>query len=176
MPISIVQVNRERSLSGLAKRVYRIEGPGSAELTRRAEAALLAANPHLSERTSFRAGVTVLVPDVPGLDFSDEPRSAAREADGILGSIDRSLAALAEGALAALAEMEKQADGTVQELKTTKMQKIIEKNAPALLAEVPKVQEAAGKRAAEAKDRQTALASVLEKAKDDLAKLSKQLG
>jgi len=77
MPTTVATLGRERTLSTLARRVYQIEGRGSAELQRRAEAALLRANPRLSSAEGFRAGDKIVVPAVPGLERSRDEISAA---------------------------------------------------------------------------------------------------
>jgi hypothetical protein len=175
MPISVVQINRERSLAGVAKRAYRIEGADAAEKTRRAEAALLAANPHLGKRSGFKPGAHVLVSTVPGLDKADEAISAGKQAGAIVETVGRSLAELSKSAADALAGVEQQADQTVKNLKSAKLRKSIEKSVPALVPKLPAIQDAAAKRADKAKARQAALATVLERAQGDLAKLSKTL-
>lgn len=72
MPTNIATLGRERTIATLARRLYKIEGRGSAELQRRAEAALLAANPRLSSAEGFRAGSHVVVPTVSGLKYTAE--------------------------------------------------------------------------------------------------------
>lgn len=77
MPIAIAKLGRERTLATLARRVYRIEGEGSAERQRRAEAALLAANPRLATAAGFRHGAAVVVPPVAGLEHTADVAAAA---------------------------------------------------------------------------------------------------
>jgi hypothetical protein len=83
MPIAIARLDRERSVGGLARRVYVIEGEGSAERLREAEAALLAANPRLATPEAFRRGRPVRVPDVPGLRRRDVVESADADGKGL---------------------------------------------------------------------------------------------
>ncbi|WP_171174985.1 hypothetical protein [Ruegeria sp. HKCCD8929] len=64
----IVKLGRERTLSTLARKVFEIgTGAGSRDLLRRAEAALLAANPRLRSADGFRTGASIVVPAVAGL-------------------------------------------------------------------------------------------------------------
>jgi hypothetical protein len=77
MPTTIATLGRERTVATLARRVYQIEGRGSSELQRRAEAALIAANPRLSSSDGFRSGGQVVVPAVPGLTRTEEEVSTA---------------------------------------------------------------------------------------------------
>ena len=72
MPIKFATVNRERTLAGLARSIFGIKN--EPELQRRAEAALIKANPHLANAGRLQAGSTVVVPDVPGLSATDGVR------------------------------------------------------------------------------------------------------
>jgi hypothetical protein len=83
MPTTIATLGRERTVATLARRLYQIEGRGSAALQHRAEAALLAANPRLSSAEGFRSGERVVVPAVPGLTRTEEVTTAAAERDGL---------------------------------------------------------------------------------------------
>lgn len=67
MATAIARLEREKSLSTLAKRLYVIEGESAAADQKRAERALLRANPGLSSRRAFRAGRTIVVPSDVGL-------------------------------------------------------------------------------------------------------------
>lgn len=67
MATAIARLEREKSISTLAKRLYVIEGDNAAEAQKRAERALLRANPSLSNRKAFRAGRAVIVPADIGL-------------------------------------------------------------------------------------------------------------
>lgn len=77
MPTTIATLGRERTVATLARRLYRIEGRGSTDLQRRAEAALIAANPRLASAEGFRSGDRVVVPAVSGLERSTDEISAA---------------------------------------------------------------------------------------------------
>ena len=74
MPLKLATIGRQRTLSGLAKSLF--PSASSAEDHQRAEAALLKANPQLADRGGIAAGVTVVVPDVPGLRASEDAREA----------------------------------------------------------------------------------------------------
>jgi hypothetical protein len=83
MPTLIATLKRERDVSDLARRLCRIEGPGSAELQRRAEAALIAANPRLSSAEGFSSGGRIIVTAVPGLTRTDEVSTADPDDKGL---------------------------------------------------------------------------------------------
>lgn len=67
MATAIARLEREKSIATLAKRLYVIEGDNAAEAQKRAERALLRANPSLSNRKAFRSGRAVIVPADIGL-------------------------------------------------------------------------------------------------------------
>lgn len=67
MPTRIVTLGREKRLATLARKIFSIEGPNSAELQLRIEAALLRANPQLARKEAFQSGATIVVPQLPGL-------------------------------------------------------------------------------------------------------------
>jgi hypothetical protein len=62
MPLATARISRERTLSTLVRNLFVIEGPDAADQARRAEAALLRANPHLADRENFAAGTVVAIP------------------------------------------------------------------------------------------------------------------
>jgi len=79
MPTRIARLGRERTVATLARRVYMLDA-GDTEQQRRAEAALLAANPRLASKESFRSGAAIVVPAVRGLELSEiVARPASRE-------------------------------------------------------------------------------------------------
>lgn len=80
----IATLGRERTLATLARKVFQIDtGRGSADILRRAEAALLRANPRLSDPDGFRPGGTIVVPVLPGVDLSADVTVAAANGDGL---------------------------------------------------------------------------------------------
>jgi hypothetical protein len=94
MPTRIATLGRERTVATLARRLYQIEGEGKAELQRRAEAALLAANPRLATAEGFRSGGRVVVPAVAGLTLSKEAAAADASGAGLVSEASLRLQAL----------------------------------------------------------------------------------
>jgi len=66
----------EANVAELTRRLFDIKGQGAAETTRRTEAALLAANPHLADLTKIPAGTIVVIPDLPGSPVVRAPQTA----------------------------------------------------------------------------------------------------
>lgn len=69
MPLTRIHtLGRERSIATLARKVFDIQdASGAKDLQRRAEAALIAANPSLATPEGFKAGDRIIVPVVHGL-------------------------------------------------------------------------------------------------------------
>ena len=83
MPTKIATLGRERSIATLARRIYQIEGTGTNEMLRRAQAALLAKNPRLATASGFRSGDKIVVPAVAGLRMTKEVTTSAAKGEGL---------------------------------------------------------------------------------------------
>ena len=81
MALKVATIERQRTLAGLAKTLYAVKD--APELQKKAEEALVRANPHLAEEGKLKSGETVVVPDVKGLDRAKD--ATARFADDPLG-------------------------------------------------------------------------------------------
>ena len=84
MPTSVARLGREKRIATLARNVFVIEGPDKANQQRRAERALLKANPQLATEADFTAGASVIVPSVRGLRTTDRVSTTTAELDGLL--------------------------------------------------------------------------------------------
>ncbi len=87
MPLATARISRERTLSTLARNLFVFEGPDAADQVRRAEAALLRANPHLADRENFTAGTVVAIPADIG---NKRTERVAVRAEGIGGLLSES--------------------------------------------------------------------------------------
>jgi ubiquinone biosynthesis protein Coq4 len=56
----------EKDVADLASRLFEMKGRGSAEAYKKAEAALIAANPHLKDLAKLPEGTLIVVPSLPG--------------------------------------------------------------------------------------------------------------
>jgi seryl-tRNA(Sec) selenium transferase len=83
----------ERNLSELAGRLYRISGKGAGEVARKAEAALLDANPQLRTLGRLPEGTVLVVPEVKDAAPSDDVTSVAGAAVALVEGIRRDLTA-----------------------------------------------------------------------------------
>jgi hypothetical protein len=68
----------ESDVADITTRLFDIKGKGAAEKAKRTQAALLAANPHLSDLTNVPAGTIIMIPDLP-----DNPSVRAPQTAGI---------------------------------------------------------------------------------------------
>lgn len=94
MPTKIATIGRERTITTLARRLYKIDGQGRADVLRRAEAALIAANPRLSNATGFRSGMQIVVPAVSGVAHTEEVHRAKSDDKGLTSETTARLQAL----------------------------------------------------------------------------------
>lgn len=85
MPIAIAILGRERTIATLARKVFQLDASTGSALQRRAEAALLSANPRLATADGFRSGASIVVPSVEGLQPADTVAQADASGDGIGG-------------------------------------------------------------------------------------------
>ncbi|WP_299706810.1 hypothetical protein [uncultured Tateyamaria sp.] len=83
MPTRIATLGRERRIATLARRVFDIEGRPRGEAQRRAEMALLRANPQLATEAGFRPGASIVVPTVVGLRPTEAVSMARADARGL---------------------------------------------------------------------------------------------
>jgi hypothetical protein len=104
----IAMYEGEEKLSELARRLFRLKGVGASGRARRAEAALIEANPNLRNLDEVHDGTLLVVPDTADLELSEEiaPGGAARDTariveaslEGVAESLDVSASSLAESA------------------------------------------------------------------------------
>jgi hypothetical protein len=73
----------ETNVAELTTRLFDIKGQGAAETAKRTEAALLAANPHLTNLTRVPPGTLIMIPDLP-----DSPAVRAPQTAGIRPELD----------------------------------------------------------------------------------------
>jgi len=95
MPARIATLGRERTVAALARRLYTIDGRTKAEKQRRAEAALIRANPRLAGADGFRSGGRIVVPGISGLERSAEVSVAEPSGAGLTSETALRLQALA---------------------------------------------------------------------------------
>src|SRR3954470_22587737 len=107
----------ERKLADLAARVYRIEAPQVRAKTKAASDALLEANPELAQIAQLPQGTHVVVPEVEGLEPTDEAQAVETAATGSLGDeLRASLSGAATALLAAVDEHERVTSATLEVL------------------------------------------------------------
>lgn len=176
MPLMIAEVNRERTVAGLVRNLFDIRGEGSAELRRRAEEALVRANPRLIQPNAVRRGVAVVVPEVVGLNLTDRVRGLDSENTGpVTERLEKDLQDLGALAETGLAAAKTQSAETVKHLKDKQLIDQISKEAPDLGKRIPELQESAETRRKEIDRRVEGIDRLLEMASEDLARFSRQL-
>lgn len=99
--MQIVTLDKDSKMSAVVTRSYRIEGAGSMAARKRAEAALVEANPHLADLSTVPAGTVVVVPEVAGLARAPAASPADEAVSALATALRRSLDDVTEGAMAA---------------------------------------------------------------------------
>jgi len=158
----------ERSVSELVGRLYEIEGPGSKDVAKQAETALLDANPELATLAELPEGAPLEVPEITGARFTDETSSVEQAAAGIVGS---DLRTALEGAIdslaAAIARRTEDANATLDLVKSADL-KALAKDVPEIAAKLPTISAEAAARLKEAQALQTHQQQVAKEMRADL--------
>jgi hypothetical protein len=76
----------EKDVAEITTRLFDIKGKGAAETAKRTQAALLAANPHLTDLSKVPAGTIIVIPDLP-----DNPSVRAPQTAGVGTELDSHL-------------------------------------------------------------------------------------
>lgn len=157
----------EKELSELTARLFDIKGRGAAATAKSAEAALLKANPHISDISKIPEGTLIVIPDLP-----DSPPVRAPQTAGIGPELSEHLKAalkeLGEAIDRSTANEEQAVAATNEALKNREL-KDFAAQTPEAKAQLEKITEAAKN---QLKDAKTAAAAQ----KDALAQLQDALG
>jgi hypothetical protein len=170
----IVTTKNERTLADVVTRVFAIEGDKSAGVRQAAEAALRAANPHLSDATALSPGAAIVVPDVPGATYAEDERPVAPPAV-IVAEIGRVLQRL-KPALNAAAAADVASAREALELVKSREVKALGKKLPALNDRLPKLTDAAAARVKDAEAAAGVQKETIAEALRDLGTLAKSIG
>jgi hypothetical protein len=172
MPRTVASVGREKTVATLARNLFVVDGPYSADLQRRAESALLAANPRLAK--GLEPGATVVVPAVPGLGPSARATAASADLDGLLTETATRLKAAAASIENGFARSQERTEAALALIGQSRFLAAAAKALPAsgpLLEEAGKALE--NQREAE-KARRAEVAGAIDKALAELDALSKR--
>lgn len=139
----------ETEISELTTRIFEIKGRGAAATSQQVEAALLKANPHLSDLTKVKPGTLIVIPDLADIPSPRGPQTTGASNDAmdqlkftmenLLGAIERS----AKSEEAALAEQN-------AALKDSELKRLVEQS-PEAKEQLSKLTEALKNRAKELK-------------------------
>lgn len=90
MANGLARIARERTISTLARNLYDLSDADT-ETRRKAEEALLRANPGLARSGGFVAGRAVVVPNIPSLKMTDRVEVQKADLESLLGETARRL-------------------------------------------------------------------------------------
>lgn len=160
----------ETDLSELTTRLFDIKGRGAAATAKSAEAALLKANPHISDLTKVPAGTLIMIPDLP-----DSPPVRAPQTAGIGPELQAHL----KFALDELSDMMgRSGDSEVQDVAATnealksRELKDFASQSPEFKAQLDKITDAAKTKLKDAKAAAAAEKDALAQLQEALAKLN----
>lgn len=177
MPLMIGRINQERTLKGLARNLFRIQGRNSGEQLRLAQEALLLANPRLANPEGFSRGATIVVPPIAGLTPTDrvEGKDSGQES-ALFNQLEERLQGLVQTTAAESEAASKRAKQASKGLETAAIRKAILAAAPDLKQRLPEIRKNAKQRIAEIDQRSAAVQETLAKALKDLGSLKGKLG
>lgn len=170
-----IKFNNEDAVDDIARRAYRIQGDRAEELGRRAERALLDANPHLESLEDLERGATILVPDLPGLRPSRRVKPLAVPASSGVGELTAALDRLQETVTRALDREVEDADSAARVAAGRRLRNRLKKEAPEMIDRLDEIVANAKDASKEAKEAREQLEQAATAAQQDLSELKKKL-
>jgi len=160
----------EQDLSELTARLFDIKGRGAAAAAKSAEAALLKANPHISDISKIPEGTLIMIPDLPDSPPVRAPQTAGIGAE-LGGHLKFALKELGD-AIARSAESEEQAAAVTNEALKSRELKDFAAQSPEVRDQLAKIAEAAKSQVKETKARTTAEKAALAQLQEALGKVN----
>jgi DNA repair exonuclease SbcCD ATPase subunit len=160
----------ENELSELTARLFDIKGRGAAATAKSAEAALLKANPHITDIRKIPEGTLIMIPELP-----DNPPVRAAQTAGIEPTLSQHLkSALKElaDAIDRSAASEEQAAAAANEALKSRELKDFAAQLPELKAQIDKISNAAKDQLKEVKAEAAAQKEALSQLQAALGKLN----
>lgn len=169
-----IKFNNEANLGAIARRAYRLGGRGGEDKARRAERALLEANPHLERAEGLKRGAIILVPEVPGVRTSQQTRPLAAPEASVLKEVTAAVEELKGTVAEALRRESEDAKTAAKLAGSGKLRNRVKKEAPQLVGRLDDVVENAKATAKEVEERRKRFGQVFEAAQQDLSELKKR--
>lgn len=128
--MQFMTLERDLKLATVAARAYDLDGADSTDARKRAEAALLQANPHVADLSVIPKGTTLVVPDVAGVGRNREAARASAPDLPLVAELRRGLGELRDQ-LAMSAKQDLEAIGETQKnLKARELKTLLARQAP----------------------------------------------
>ena len=175
MPTATARIGREKTLRTLAERLFVVDGPDKADRLRRAERALLRANPALAAEDAFHAGAVVVVPSDTGLATHPRVERAAGDPDGLLLETRARLRLAATTARGGFALAEKRAGAALAQLGDSAFVRKLREASREAAALAPQAAEAIKARTAASERHQRAVLAAIEEALAEVDRLEGRL-
>lgn len=170
MPRTVASIGREKTLATLARNLFLVDGPFSVNLQKRAEHALLAANPRLAK--GLEPGATVIVPAVPGLGPSARATSASSDMAGLLAETAIRLKTAAASVETSFAQSQDRSEAALALLGQRQFVAAAVKALPASKALIEQAGKAIGERQSAENTARAAMAAAIDKALTEVGTLS----
>jgi len=170
----VATLRGEESVADLARRLFRISGPGAEARAREAEAALLRANPHLRELARAPEGTVIVVPEVPGTNPTEESQPVGLAGTEMMAEVRRAIGDMRRALQTSATRQADEARGTLELLESHELRTAAERD-PALTERLPAIAESARARLEEARALQALQEQALAQLDRDLEDLRTRL-
>ena len=163
----------EQSVPELVHRLFEIEGRDAEEITRRAEAAMVEANPELRDLRSLAPGTLLVVPSIPGV----RPRrdvEATGLGDDLSHELRRLLGAAREALEAAAEAHVRETAANLDVLRTRELEEAL-RELPALEETMPEITAAMKKSAEGAREGRVFLRKQFDEMEEELTSFLKHV-
>jgi hypothetical protein len=128
--MQFMTLERDLKVSTVAARAYDLEGARAGDARKRAEAALLQANPHVADLSVIPKGTTLVVPDVTGLARNRDSARADAPDLPLVAELRRGLDELSDQLMAAAKQDLERVAETQRNLKSRELKALLPKQAP----------------------------------------------
>jgi hypothetical protein len=176
MPMTITRIARERTLATLVRNLFVFEGRDAAAQAKRAETALLRANPHLADRAAFTTGAVVAIPADIALKRSDRDAARPEGIGGVLAESADRLDLVHAVAQVALKQEAAEASAYLERLRDDAFRRAVTSQAASGARILEEAQAAQKARLESADARTREIAAAVEAAQAEIRALMKRAG
>ncbi len=163
----------EQHLADLVGRLFQFTVAHAGTLAQQAEAALLQANPQLRSLATLPAGTLIMVPEVPGVEPTNEVQPVGEPISGLVAHIRLALGDVTKTLHDAYAQQEKEASSALRLVESEEVQAIF-KNNPEMQQRLSSIDKGTADRLKEMQALSGLVQQILVQADKDLADLARR--